>query len=57
MGDSYIHEICHNKISECNPDKSTKDVAFWLQYLPRLASRLSSNEQAEKITSGNGTLI
>ncbi|CAH0724848.1 unnamed protein product, partial [Brenthis ino] len=54
VGDSYIHEICHNKISECNTDKSTKDIDFWLQYLPRLANRLSSNEQAEKITSGNG---
>lgn len=56
-GDSYIHEICSNQISDCNEGRSVKEIAFWLQYLPRLANKLISNEQAEKIIAANSTLI
>ena len=55
-GDSYIHEICNTQLSECNVGRKVKEVAFWLQYLPRLSNKLMANEQAEKITTPNGRL-
>ena len=55
-GDSYIHEICNTQLSEYNVGRKVKEVAFWLQYLPRLSNKLMANEQAEKITTPNGRL-
>ncbi|XP_069360191.1 acetylcholinesterase-like [Maniola hyperantus] len=52
VGDSYIHEICKKEDSRCNKYKTSKEIAFWLQYLPRLFSTLTSNEQTEKDEKG-----
>lgn len=56
VGDSYIHEICKTEYSYCNKYKTSKEIAFWLQYLPRVFSIVTSNEQAEKIVTSNGNL-
>ncbi|CAH2238240.1 jg11519 [Pararge aegeria aegeria] len=53
VGDSYIHEICKKEASNCNKYKTSKEIAFWLQYLPRLSSILTSNEQAENVITSN----
>ncbi|XP_023939521.1 pyrethroid hydrolase Ces2a [Bicyclus anynana] len=53
VGDAYIHEICKKEDSSCNRYKTSKEIAFWLQYLPRLFSTLTSGEQAEKVVNAN----
>lgn len=56
VGDSYIHEICKAEYSSCDKYKTSKEIAFWLQHLPRLFSMVTSNEQAEKIITTKGIM-
>ncbi|XP_041975021.1 acetylcholinesterase isoform X2 [Aricia agestis] len=52
VGESNIHDICvKDKNKTCDNDDMKKEIAFWLQYLPRLSQNLEPFAKTEKITS------
>ncbi|XP_026319419.1 carboxylesterase 1C [Hyposmocoma kahamanoa] len=52
VGNAHIHEIKDLNIDDgvC----STKEAAFWLQYLPQLSNLLSTTGKTEQLTSEKG---
>ncbi|XP_013177364.1 PREDICTED: carboxylesterase 1C isoform X1 [Papilio xuthus] len=51
VGNAYVQEIREGLSNDHNSLSASRDVAFWLKYLPNLSNLLNSREHSEQFTT------